>query len=151
MEDEHSPRSPRGEAVNGLTYQQLESVIKQMRVKGTIVSTPRGEKCTLACTKDAKGNPKHAQVSMEQFNCGITKKQLVHLIYWRYVNNGAIIDPELHISHLDADQQMLNLIQETREMNESRKYCHLLGWYKKKPNESRRRCPHWENPCTGAE
>jgi len=146
----------RGEGVNSLTTLQINAIVTELLSKGTVIKIVRGERefyrCSLAATKDAKGNPKHPQ-------CTITKhaplpegqqhKQLVHLIWYRYVNEGAMIPDDQHISHLDADQQVLHLTAETRELNESRKYCHLFGWYKNLPGEDRPRCPHWENPCTG--
>lgn len=157
VEQDTPRKQDRGVAVNLLTFDQLKEVVVYMRTninpkskQAYIIPTPRGEKCTLAPTKSKKGSDKHPQFDLTRFNFSEVKgKQLVHLIYWRFLNNGASIDPELHISHLDADQQVLRLIQESRDMNESRKYCHLFGWYKLRPGESRPRCPHWETPCTG--
>lgn len=43
-------------------------------------------------------------------------------------------------------------MEESWEMNQSRKHCHLFGWYKTGwyttlEGVVRSRCPHWENPC----
>ena len=151
-----SVKSPRGEGVNSLSEEKLEEIINFLKksklssgeFKVTKTERPEGYwRCNLACTKDAKGNPKYPQVDLKAL--GIEKKQLIHLIWWRWENNGALIDPDLHISHCDADHKVLHLVQESRDLNESRKYCHLFGWYKTKPGEERPRCPHWEHPCTG--
>lgn len=157
-QEETSPRSHRGSIVNDLTMEQLTVIINTMKTKTYtrggvrqpyLEQTPTGHwRCTLACTVDARGNPKYPQLDISYIKPG-AGKQLVHLVYWRYQTRGQLIDPSLYISHRDADSTVLNLVQESREMNESRKYCHLFGWYKTKPGEDRPRCPHWENPCTG--
>jgi len=145
-----SPRSPRGETVNKLSVEQLNTIVFSLQKRKFIIETSHGPKCTYACTKKADGTQKYPQVDLNQFHFpGITGKQLVHLIYWRWCNNGELLDLSMDISHIDADSTILALVQEAHEMNESRKYCHLFGWYKTKPGEQRPRCPHWENPCNG--
>jgi len=139
--------SPRGEVVNSFTKEQLQQLVDTMQAKGQLIPHRGMMKCTLAVTKDAKGNDKYAQVDTTFI--GTPGKQLVHMIYWRWANNGALIDENLTISHVDADHKVMSLTQESRDLNESRKYCHLFGWYKPKPGEDRPRCPHWEIPCTG--
>jgi len=140
-------KSPRGKIVNSFTFEQLEQLVNTMLSKNQLVEYQGKLKCTLAVTKNAKGNDKYAQVDT---NCvGKPGKQLVHLIVWRWINKGAIIEENLTISHIDADHKVMHLIQESKDINESRKYCHLFGWYKTKPGENRPRCPHWEISCTG--
>ena len=156
MEETVKRRADRGVAVNSMTMEELVVVVEYMRkntIRGSnlpfIEKTDRGEKCNLKTTKTAKGDPKYPQIDLKPLPCSLQNKQLVHLIYWRFINNGALIDPDLTISHLDKDPTILDLRQESWAMNESRKYCHMFGWYKTLPHEERARCPHWENPCTG--
>ena len=104
-------------------------------------------RCNMSCIKDAKGNDKWPQKDLTRF--GFRHKVLVHHIWWRYENSFAPIPDGLDISHLDADHQVLRLVAESRDVNESRKYCHLFKWYKPLPGEPRPRCPHWNNPCSG--
>jgi hypothetical protein len=145
----------RGEGVNILTLTQINAITAGLEANKQVVKIKRGDqeyyKCTMAATKDEKGNPKHPQCTIPKHLSPEKKqnKQLVHLLYYRKFNKGAPIPTDLHISHLDADQQVLNLTAESRDVNESRKYCHLFGWYKTLPGEDRPRCPHWEDPCTG--
>jgi len=151
--------SSRGSVVNALSHDQLTEIVHFMKTKTYkragesipyLEQTDRGWRCTLACTVDAKGKPKYPQLDLSRFSFGTALgKQLVHLIYWRYDNDGEQISADLNISHCDADHTILNLVQETRDYNESRKYCHLFGWYKAKSGEDRPRCPHWEYPCCG--
>lgn len=76
-------------------------------------------------------------------------KVLRHLIVWRYMNGSAYIPDELDISHCDHDNTILNLIAESRELNESRKSCHLFGWYKKTDANGQLLCPHrYYKKCT---
>lgn len=149
-------RRPRASVVNELTLAQLQKIVNFMKTstytrKGVQMHylVPVGEyhKCTLVCTKDKKGNYKYPQIDLNRF--GIPGKQLVHLIYWRWINEGEKINDELTISHCDADHTVLHLVQESVQFNESRKHCHLLKWWKAHPGEGRARCPHWENPCSG--
>lgn len=154
----HSAMSKRqrGEGVNSLTPIQINNIAAELLSKGAVFKIVRGDReffqCSLAATKDAKGNPKHPQCTITRhapLPDGQQHKQLVHLIWYRYVNEGATIPEDLHFSHLDADPRTLHLTAESPQANESRKYCHLFGWYKTKPGEDRPRCPHWETPCTG--
>jgi len=139
-------KKPRGHTVNTMTAAQCARVIEHMKKDGVLVLERGYWKCKLAST----GKCKHAQYDLNRFHFdGIEGKQLVHLIYWRAENNGALIDPNMHISHLDANPDILRLVQETRDENESRKYCHLFGWYKRIKGEEIPRCPHRENPCSG--
>jgi len=165
MAEESSPpakkqKSPRGQVVNNLTLEQLQEVVDFMKSEtfssggihqNYVVLLPNGKwKCTLACTKSSKGEPKYPQLDLHKFSWGVNlNKQLVHLIWWRWVNKGALLNERLTISHLDKDNTILHLTEESVELNESRKYCHLFGWYKPKPGEDKPRCPHWEVPCTG--
>lgn len=95
----------------------------------------------------------HPQVSYDKFGFG--SKPLVHALWWRWENRDdkaqtcPLIDLELDLSHVDGEEGSVNVIQEFRDMNESRKYCHMFEWYKVKDGEDRARCPHWEYPCSG--
>jgi len=144
MEVQTRERSQSGQAVNLLSSDQIDKMIERMRNKGKLVDTGRGlEKSRYVVT----GPRKHGQVDCRYV--GLAKKVLVHQLYWRYKNNYAPINPELHISHCDKEPEVLNLVAESSMMNESRKYCHLFNWYKPLPNEDWARCPHWEHLCTG--
>jgi hypothetical protein len=65
-------------------------------------------------------------------------KVLRHLVVWRYMFKGALLPKNLDISHCDHDHTILNLVAESRDLNESRKYCHLFRWT----------CPHEYHKCT---
>jgi hypothetical protein len=54
-----------------------------------------------------------------------------------------ILRVDKDLSHLDAKPEYIRCVQESRNNNESRKYCHLNKWYKVKKGEDRPRCPHW--------
>lgn len=82
-------------------------------------------------------------------SAGMPNKVLLHLVVWRQANDYDLLDSSLEISHCDADHNVLNLIAESHDENESRKYCHLFGWYAVLPGETEPRCPHREWPCTG--
>jgi hypothetical protein len=158
-ESKKAPKRSRGETVNSLNKEQLEEIVKYMKTntfpkKGKTVryveQRERGWFCNLECTQTMDGDPKYPQLDLNRFEFpGITGKHLVHLIWWRWENNGANIADGSHISHVDKEPGYLALTQESVEMNESRKYCHRFGWYKKKQGEDRPRCPHWDKPCTG--
>lgn len=131
---------------------QIIAIINKMKAKDALVEHRGFWKCTLATTKDMKGNAKHAQVDVKKVtNSKTTRKELVHLIWWRYTNDFKPLPAGEHISHLDKDQQVLNLLSESPEINESRKHCHANGWWRVDPMRGVPRCPHWENPCTGPE
>lgn len=136
-----------GDRANRFTPQQIQSSINSMRQKGKLITVQRNgvlyEKSLYVTT----GPNKHGQVDCG--SVGIEGKVLVHHIYWRYKNEYKSLPKDLPISHLDAEPEVLNLLAESVQMNESRKYCHLFGWYKAQPDEDRPRCPHWENPCAG--
>lgn len=72
-----------------------------------------------------------------------------HLIVWRHLNKGALIPKDFHISHCDHEDNVLNLIAESREWNESRKICKLKKLYKKTDANGVILCPHrFYHPCT---
>ncbi len=156
QQDNNTTRSDRATKVNELTLEEINSIVEFM--KKNVISqsglyyiepSDRGfHKCNLKPTKTAKGEPKYPQIDLNRFKKGLGK-QLAHLIWWRYENRGALINSDLTISHCDANHQLLHLVQESRDANESRKYCHLFKWYKTKEGEDKPRCPHWEHPCTG--
>jgi hypothetical protein len=143
--------------VNSYSHKQVRAVAKHL-VSDTysrggkkisyLQESSRGFLCTLKRTKDKRGKDKYAQVDTKKFTDN-AKKVLVHHLWWRYKNDYQLIDPDQTISHRDADNRVLNLVQESYEMNESRKYCHLFKWYKPLPGEDKARCPHLETPCTG--
>lgn len=155
--------------VNQLTRTQVENICRHLqndtfKVRGLderkkyIEFGDRGVICNLAPTRNKKGEYKYPQVSITKW-CGEKKpKVLVHAVWWRYINDFKKIDPDLELSHLDVNPRYIDTVQETAEMNESRKYCHLFKWYTQLPNddfplfyEESPRCPHKENPCTGPE
>lgn len=138
-------------AVNSMTRPAIEGTIETLLSKGRIYEVQRDGclfyKCGLATT----GVNKHAQVTIPQEfrRPNDPQKVLVHLLWWRYMNDFNIIPEGMHVSHLDADQQILHLTIESPALNESRKHCHLNGWYKVDPLRNTPRCPHWECCCTG--
>jgi len=151
-----SNKRQRAVTVNDLSLLQLEAIVRHLKSEKWVIPVQRGTEtyyeCTLQPTKDAKGNDKHPQCTITRFaplEDGKQHKQLVHLIWWRWENNGRLIPDELHISHLDKNPRVLRLTAESRDLNESRKYCHLFGWYKALPGEDSPRCPHKEMPCSG--
>ena len=152
-----SKRGKRYSIVNSLSLLQLDKCMALLqtphRGRVRIVKHVRGLQCTLKPNKVGG----YAQVDMRSLkSAGLTEeqckgKQLVHAIYWRWLNKGLPIktDGSTNLSHLDKDTSILNIIQESVSMNESRKYCHLFEWYKPLPGEQAPRCPHKENPCKG--
>jgi hypothetical protein len=112
-------------------------------------------KCNLSPPMNKNGKVKYVQFApsiagVKTIGPGV--KVCVHHIWWRYIHRGYLIPSEsegLSISHRDADIRVLNLVLETRDENESRKYCHKYNWYVRREGEDRARCPHWERPCTG--
>ena len=84
------------------------------------------------------------------FTAGRVGKVLMHQLFWRYQNGGSLVDPTMHVSHLDADKRYIDAVLEPVELNESRKYCHLFGWYAPLAGEESPRCPHRGMPaCRG--
>jgi hypothetical protein len=143
-------KAEHGSLANSLTKDQIDKIIDNMRVKGKLVPVERSKKFYEKALYKTTGKDKHCQVDITSLiGAKSTTKVLVHHVYWRYKNNYETLPKGLHISHLDAEPEVQHLTAESREMNESRKYCHLFGWYKRLPNEDKIRCPHWENPCTG--
>ncbi len=154
-------RAERASVVNALSPTQLAAIgafLKAgwFRRNGRRIPylewTRHGWRCNLQPTRTPDGRRKYPQVDVNRFfppGHPRVGKQLVHLIWWRYRNGGALIRPDLQISHLHHDSCVLALTQESWEMNQSRIYCHRFGWYKSLPGEDRPRCPHWELPCLG--
>lgn len=134
-----------GMNVNDLTMTQITETVERLRRAGYIKTNDRGQEYTTSVPTKANGHPQ-ATVS------GTGKKFLIHQIYYRYINNGALVsqDPMVHISHVDADQRVLSLVEESRDMNESRKYCHMFHWYRITDAFGVIMCPHRESSkCTG--
>jgi hypothetical protein len=76
-------------------------------------------------------------------------KVLRHLVVWRYLNDYALIPDKLQISHCDHDPMILNLVAESRDLNESRKYCHKYKWYMETDSSNTILCPHRSyHPCS---
>jgi hypothetical protein len=155
-EEPATSKKAKGILVNTISEEKLQEIINYMKAnsfngKKYIEKKERGWVCNLTPTKTAKGEPKYPQFDITKFGFPKGTKVLVHHLYWRYRNNGIQVDEStnMHISHLDADPTYIECVQESVEMNESRKYCHLFEWYKTKEGEDRPRCPHWEAPCTG--
>jgi hypothetical protein len=151
-----SKRSERAAAVNALELKELDEIVTFMlvnKITGTeskYVELREGYwRCNLKCTVDRKGQPKYPQIDINRFGFKVKGKQLVHLIWWRWETGGQLIDPTQQISHRHYSSSVLSLVQESVMMNESRKYCHLFGWFKTFPEEDKPRCPHLENPCQG--
>jgi len=151
-------KKAKGHLANQLSPEEVTHIVNWMKttkIQGRncfyIEQKDRGWVCNLAATATKSGEPKYPQVDIKRFKFAVTQKVLVHQLFWRFQNDGALIDlsPDMHISHLDKDKTYIECVQESKDMNESRKYCHLFGWYKLKPGEARARCPHWEKPCTG--
>jgi hypothetical protein len=82
-----------------------------------------------------------------------TRSFLVHLVFWRWMNQYRLCEPNLHISHRVCyrgqnprlkSENFLLVTQEHRDVNESRKYCwnqiEGLNWCQEG------RCPH-RPPC----
>jgi len=156
--EQNKKKKIKGHLVNDLSAKEVNQIVSWMKTnkipkKGChyLEERERGWICNLVSTTTKKGEPKYPQIDISRFNFAVTGKVLVHHIFWRNNNNGALVDldPNMHISHIDKDKKYVNCVQETKDMNESRKFCHLFKWYKKKPGEERSRCPHWESPCTG--
>jgi len=151
----------RASIVNSLSLQELEEIIfflKNNSIKRHGLAYPyveltsQGWRCNLRPTRQSNGKPKYPQIDLNRFSSSWNKKlgkQLVHLIWWRAINQGLAIRPDMAISHRHEDPSILCLVQESKEMNESRKYCHKFRWYKRLAEENQPRCPHWENPCLG--
>lgn len=108
----------------------------------------RGFKCNLAPTRKPNGGYKYPQIDCNRWVPG-SGKQLVHAIWWRHQNHNAVVPAGLELSHIDANPKYIETRTETHNYNESRKYCHLFGWYNTLPGEAAPRCPHWEHFCTG--
>lgn len=143
----------RGADVNRLSQEECKEIVDNLKKKKSLRKVKRGNRTFYQCTLAPTGKNKHAQKSLPKpiaaRHVGISKKQLVHLIFYR-AETGKLIEPGFEISHCDQDQTVLHLVAESHDMNESRKYCHKFGWYKVLPGEDKPRCPHWEHPCTGA-
>ena len=139
------------QGVNSLTPEQIKGMVNLMLTKGQVIPIQRSERTFYKCVLVTTGVNKHAQVTIPKHFAGAngSRKELVHLIWWRWQNAYALIPEGLHISHLDQDQQVLHLTAETPFVNESRKACHLMKWYNIDPLRGFPRCPHWECPCTG--
>jgi hypothetical protein len=68
----------------------------------------------------------------------------IHLIYWRWQNEGKPIPDGMEISHLwGGYKAIMYLTCETPTENDSRQYCFHLQWYRKGI------CPHNKPKCWG--
>ena len=138
----------RAEKVNLMKKKEIKKVIKSMKKKRHIIKKDGYWNCVPGPNK--KGG--YAQVDITNYckeGSGVTKKVLVHHIYWRYKNDYQKIASGKEISHLHADNTVLDLVEESWELNQSRKWCHFFKWYKPLDGETTPRCPHKECPCKG--
>lgn len=151
--------------VNRLTVTEVRDAVNYMRttyIRGTNkkyieMKGWRGYRCNLSGTKKTKdGSYKYAQFDITRFGNSygrrkaIRGKVLVHALLWRHANNFRKIPySDLELSHIDSDPHYMKTMLETHADNESRKYCHLNGWWRPLPGETAPRCPHREFPCTG--
>jgi hypothetical protein len=139
--------TPRAGLVNQFSVGDLDLIVQAWKDKGVVKQNGEQEwMCPLKATKD-QGHPQGTIAKKLRPHLSVTSlagqwKELVHLVWWRWQNGAALIPADLHISHTDTDQTVLRLIAESRELNESRKYCHLFGWH------TLGRCPHAYYPCT---
>lgn len=151
------PSESVGALANGLTREQCGDILSGkcgLASQGALIypierRSPDGETlwiCNFKPNKAEGGHPQ-MQIPLNREFPGEGKKVLVHHLWFRW-KFGLIINPELHISHRDAENALL-LIQESAALNESRKYCHAYRWYAPLPGEAAPRCPHRESPCTG--
>ena len=130
---------------NNLSLQDLNLIVAAWKGTKNFV---RLESDDWLCTLETVGVGKHAQATIpasirSRLSVNIKQaqwKELVHLIWWRWENGGALIPADLHISHRHHDGRVLKLVAEDRLLNESRKACHSFGWY----NGG---CPHVYAPC----
>jgi hypothetical protein len=146
--------------VNQLTRRQVKLICRHLqndtfKVRGKnerikyLEFGLRGIICNLAPTRNRRGGYKYPQIDISRWT-GRSGKVLVHAVWWRFVNNYKLIDPNLELSHLDANPKYIDTVLESAEMNESRKSCHLFKWYLKTDENYRPLCPHRMNhPCTG--
>lgn len=143
-------KQKRGEKINQMTQSEIKAVVESLLKRKYIYQ----DKKTLlwVCTMVPNKNEGYAQTDVTgacKNGSQVTGKVLVHHLWFRYQNGFAKIKDNMEISHLNKSANILNVIEESWEMNQSRKYCHLFGWYKAFPNEENPRCPHKENPCRG--
>ena len=141
--------------VNAMTVSQIADICTFMinndiSGKGVryVYQGDRGWKCNLAPTRKQNGGYKYPQIDCNRW-VPRAGKQLVHAIWWRYQNGGNTVPAGTELSHIDRNPRYVECLAESHELNESRKYCHLFGWYKALPGEASPRCPHREHPCTG--
>lgn len=140
-------------AVNSMPQSTIEAILQYMLCYDLPSGNPylriakRGFKCYLKRTT-GRGHRGYHQIDCNRWVPG-AGKQLVHAIVWRWRHPGRLIPLGMELSHLDADPDYVETRLETHDENESRKYCHLFGWYKPLPGENKARCPHWEQPCRG--
>lgn len=138
----------RAEKANQMKPDEVKSVVKSMKAKGHLVRKGKYYKCLLVPNKKSG----YAQVDVTKYckdGSKVSKKVLVHHIWWRYKNGYNKISKKHEISHLHVDNTILDLVEESWEMNQSRKWCHHFGWYAVLEGEDAPRCPHKECPCKG--
>jgi len=77
-------------------------------------------------------------------------KLCVHIVLWRYFNDGKELTEGKEISHCHADSLLQYLTEETPELNESRKHCSREGWCHTRRStgycKHDVKCPH-DPPC----
>jgi len=151
---------------NSFTKRQLDDMVYGWFDAGRLVRLPYSTKSpwdnvVYRCTYKCSGTGKYAQAHLLKawkdkwarngdFVPEVTKVT-VHLVFWRWYNQGKLLEDGLEISHCWKDRNdVLYLCQETPEMNESRKFCMLFDWWH--PVRGRRgggtKCNH-HPPCWG--
>jgi hypothetical protein len=132
-------------AVNRFSAEDLNIIVADWHHNSskTIVLRNNFVYCDLAPNKKSGGHPqatisKRVRGSLSVKSSNEQWKELVHLVYWRYLFEGALIPEGLEISHTSTNQSNLSaLIAESHRLNETRKGCHHYRW----------ECPHTYYPC----
>lgn len=141
-------KQKRGEKVNEMKNSEVKTVIENLIQKGKIYQYKTLWICSMVPNKE-DGYAQADVTGSCKNGSKVTGKVLVHHLWFRYKNNYAKVQDGMEISHLHNDTSILNVIEESWEMNQSRKWCHHFGWYKPLQGEQHPRCPHKENPCQG--
>ena len=137
----HPKYGERDCTVNRLSGSDIDAIVKAWQDNGTLVSRDGH----MYCYRKPVGENKHPQVTIpahvrSRLSVPVATsqcKQLVHLVYWRKVNHYAKVPDILHLSHRSANEYNVLCVAESRDLNESRKACHIFAW----------QCPHTYAPC----
>jgi len=116
--------------INRLTEEQVLTVSKKIRVdeRSLIINgTP---------------NKKNSRFSYRLFSVNSNTKVLGHHVLWKQAHPQSFLHQDMYLSHLCGNSSCgdpHHIHQESRNMNESRKYCHNGTW-------DSSLCPH-SPPC----